>query len=444
MKKLLPIFAALLAAACTQQAEPVAYDAPQVEFPMENSVVDAVVGEPVTFEARLVSGDRVSCAWYIDDLMESSAQSFTYTFTEPGSYDVRFEASNGGGSVERSYTAIVTDAFEVVLSVGDSLEVSRRQLDRINVAAIVKKGSDIVHRWTVNGVEAGSEAYLDYTLNETGKIAVAYHGENSVGSFDKSFSVSIVERPLEMSYSIYDQTISVKKNQPVSITATAIYGGTGLVHSWYVDGVLKSSDATLTWTPVTGGLFLIKYEGVNAKGETAGRTWSVSVVSQGYVLDDFETGSSLASWWTLGQNSPGIELVDNPDKSGINTSDHCMKDNVAGTGGTSGYFDLKGKDITASGIDITQYNGIRIKVWLDKNPYYPRIQVNGTKYAPVSAPKFNGGWEELEFQFPSNFTSEQVITFRPMLKEDGNSISSGAVSDTNTRTVYIDDIEFLN
>ncbi len=434
----------LLAVACTQPAQPVQYELPQVRFPMENAVVDAVVGEAVTFEAEVVSGDKVSCAWYIDEVLEASSQSFTYTFSDPGSFQVRFEAHNGAGTVEKTYTAIVADKFSVRLSIGDSLEVSRLQLNGINVAAIVESGASVEHTWTVDGEVVCEEAFLGMKLLEARKYAVHYHGRNSVDSLDRSFTVNVLERPLEMSYSIYDESLTIKRGQEITITATAIYGGTGLQNKWTVDGTEVGTDASVTWSSSETGRFILKYTGVNGKGETASREWAISVMSAGYILDDFEGITALNSWWTLAQNSPGITLVDNPDKSGINTSDHCMMDSVAGTGGTSGYFDLKTAVIAEKGIDITKYNRIRFKVYLGKNKYYPRVQFNGTKYAPVNPPKFNGGWEELEYAFPSNFTASQTITFRPLLKEDGTNIASGAVTETNTRSVYLDDIEFVN
>lgn len=446
-KKLLSIVLALgslLLTSCNNEPQPVSYAAPVVYFPMENDVVDATVGTPVTFEVKLVEGEKVSLGWYVDDVLESSNEVFTHTFTTPGSFTVRFVAKNGSATVERSYTAIVADTFDVVLSVGDSLKVNRMQLAAANVAAIVNAGSNITHMWKIDGELAGEEAYLGVILPDAREYLVSYHGENEQGSLDRTFTIVGLERPLEMSYSIRDDAFSIKKGEQVSITATPIYGGTGLQHSWKVDGVEVSTTDTITWSSNVGGLFTITYDGVNAKGETASKKWLVTVVQLGYMLDDFETGDVLKAWWTLKQNTPGIELVDNPDQSGINKSKKCIKDSVTGTGGTSGYFDLKGSEIKKAGIDMTQYNSIRLKVHLGKNPYYPRIQVGGTKYAPVTPPKFNNEWEELLFQFPANFTAEQTITFRPLLKQDGNNIPSGPVTDTNTRTVYIDDIEFLN
>lgn len=437
---------------CREQAAPVEYDTPVVNFPSEETVVDAVVGQAVTFKAEIISGYKVSCTWSIDGVVEAASENFTYIFSEPGSYDVAFEAHNGGGKVERHYTAIVTDDFKMHLSVLDSAEITRLQLSNLNVAAIVDVGSDVEHSWTLVPSEPvgseplliGEDAFCGYFLENTGHYVVSYTGSNSSGSYSRSFAVNVVERPLELSYSIYDDAFSVSKGEKVSISVTALFGGTGLTHKWTVNGEDAGAGDTLDWSADEGGLYVIEYHGENARGETAGRSWSVTVISLEFMFDDFEEGDKLQSWWTLAQNTPGIELVDNPDRSGINTSAKCMKDSVTGTGGTSGYFDLKGAQIKKAGIDLTKYNTIRMKVYLGKNRYYPRIQFNGTKYPPVNPPKFTGGWEELVFKFPDKFSEEQNFTFRPLLQENGSNIASGAVTETNTRCVYIDDIEFLD
>ena len=92
---------------------------------------------------------------------------------------------------------------------------------------------------------------------------------------------------------------------------------------------------------------------------------------------------------------------------------------------------------------MTKYTGIRFKIYLGKNKYYPRVEYAGTKYASVSKPQFKDEWEVLEYRFGANLDATKNLTFRPLLKENGNNIDKGPVTETNTRTVYIDDIEFL-
>lgn len=328
---------------CEEDVTPLQHTAPQVTFPVQETSLTAVVGDPVEFRADIESGDKLTCGWYVDGTLEASTAEMTYTFSAPGDYEVRFEARNGAGKVEKSYAVKVADVLKMHLSVGDSTRIVRRQLDVLKVMAVVDAGSDVVHEWKVDG---------------KGPYTIAYHA-------------------------------------------------------------------------------------VNSKQETVDRTWTVTMVPSGALFEHFEDYTELPKWWTLKQNDPGIQLADNPKPEGINTSAKVLSDKVNGTGGTSGYFDLKLKDIPADKIDVTKYTGIRFKIYLGKNKYYPRVQYNDTRHQPVTKPQFRDEWEVLEYRFGANLDPTKTITFRPMLKEDGSNIASGAVTETNTRTVYIDDIEFL-
>ena len=288
------------------------------------------------------------------------------------------------------------------------------------------------------------KAYFDtFDLPEARVYTVAYAGTNAAGTFRKSFEVQATERPLEIGFSNNDETIACKDGAVVEIIATVKYGGTGVQHEWKVDGETVSTDAVFSRAFDGKGPYTIAYHAVNSKQETVDRTWTVTMVPSGALFEHFEDYTELPKWWTLKQNDPGIQLADNPKPEGINTSAKVLSDKVNGTGGTSGYFDLKLKDIPADKIDVTKYTGIRFKIYLGKNKYYPRVQYNDTRHQPVTKPQFRDEWEVLEYRFGANLDPTKTITFRPMLKEDGSNIASGAVTETNTRTVYIDDIEFL-
>ena len=430
-----------------KEAQPVQYKAPEVDFTMASDVIDARVGETVSFRAKVVSGDKVSAGWYIDDVLTSSSQAFDHVFEEPGSYRVRFEARNGAGVVSRDYTVNVSDKLSVTLSVGDSTVVSRLQLSYLKVAAIVEYGRNVTHELTVDGTVMGQEAYFGtLQLNEARTYAVHYRGSNIQGTYEKSFQVSVIERPLEISFSNTDEIIAILAGRTLTITATVLFGGTGLQQKWFVDDVLVSESPDLSYRFEEGGNYVLRYEGENAKGEKVTRSWNVAVTSTVKLFDDFEY-DAIGPWFNLGENQPGIELVDNPDKSGINTSDKCLRDRVNGSGSTSGYFTLKGPQmLSAAGFDISEYSGIRFMVHLGGNHYYPRIDFGGTKYPSVNPPKFNGEWEILEYKLPEGMTfdSTKNITFRMMYNEAGSNISGGGFDNpTNSRTVYIDNIEFF-
>ena len=451
--KLIPVISAILSlgilCSCEfrNEPQPVQYKAPEVEFTMPSEVIDAKVGDPVPFSAKVVAGDKVSTGWYINDVLTSSSQSFKYVFEEAGRYTVRFEARNGAGVVSRDYTVNVSDILSIALSTGDSTRVVRLQLEYLKIAAVVDYGKDVEHEWSVDGEVLCNEAFFGtFRLAEARVYNVHYRGSNASGSFSKDVEISVIERPLEIEFSNTDEIIAMLAGRTLSITATALFGGTGLQQTWYLDGEPAGTAAVFSHYFAAGGEYSLRYEAVNAKGETVTRNWKVNVTSTGRLFDDFEA-DAIGSWFNLGENQPGIELVENPHKGGINTSDKCLRDKVYGSGGTSGYFTLKApKMLSDKGFDVSEFSGIRFLVYLGKNKYYPRVDYGGTKYPSITPPKFNGEWELLEYKLPegTTFDNTKNIVFRMMLNEAGSNISGGNVdAEENNRTIYIDDIEFF-
>lgn len=430
---------------CEDDVTPLYHTAPQVKFPVAETSMTAKVGESVEFRAEIERGDRLTCGWYVDGTLEASTPTLDYTFTAPGEYEVRFEARNGAGQVGKSYAVTVSDVLEMYLSVADSARIRRLQLDNLKVMAVVTAGSDVRHEWSVDGEVCSDRAWFDtFVLSEARIYTVAYKGVNTAGSFTKSFEVEVQERPLEIAFSIPDAVISCKQGETVEIAATVLFGGTGVRHEWTLDGEAVSTAAAFSHTFWGDGPYKIGYRGENAKGETIAREWTVNILASGMLLDDFEGYTELPAWWRRGENSPGVTVEDNPKPEGINTSSKVMRDQVSGRHSTSGYFTLETSKILAGrDIDVSKCTGIRFKVYLGKNKYYPRVDIGGTKYAPVSEPKFKDEWEVLEYRFPFQIDPSKIIQIRPLLQQNGNNIAAGAVSDTNTRTVYFDDFEFL-
>lgn len=430
---------------CDKEASPLNHKAPEVTFPVSETALTASVGEPVDFKAQIVAGDRLTCGWYIDDRLEASTAAFSYTFTTPGNYNVRFEARNGAGSVGKSYTVTVSDILKMHLSVADSTRISRLQLSYLKVLAVVDAGSGVTHSWSVDGEVLSDKAFFDtFNLPLAKVYTVTYTGHNAVGNYTKTFEVEALERPLQIAFSNTASTISCKQGSTVELTATVEFGGTGIVHQWKVGDTVVSSTSAFSYAFTGAGPYTITYHAVNGKGETIDRTWTVNILPSGVLFESFESYTALPSWWTLNENNPGISLATNPKKSGINTSTTVLSDYVQGTTGTSGYFTLKTSMLlSGKNIDVSKYSKIRFKVYLGKNKYYPRIDIGGTKYAPIANPQFNDEWEILEYHFTFKFDPTKNIVFRPLLQSNGSSIASGAITDTNTRTVYIDDIEFL-
>lgn len=450
MGRIIRFFAVLSLAisvlACVDEPSPVKYTEPNVSFSTSEESISAMVGEPVELSAELLSGEKVSVLWFVEDEIVASSLKFSYSFDAPGTYSVRFVAKNGAGKVEKTYTVTVSDTFRVRLSVGDSTRIYRKQLSTLKVAAIVEAGSDITHNWLVNGELISDEAFFGtLKLDDVKDYNIEYHGYNGEGSFSKNFVVEVIERELEMSFSISDPVISLLAGRYLTISSRVMFGGTGLVQEWRKNGELIGTDSNLNWLFSEPGSYTLTFDAHNAKGETVHREWTVNVASSGIIFDDFESGPSLGAWWTLAQNIPGIQYSENPLKEGINTSAHCMIDAVNGTGGTSGYFDLTISKLIAAkpAIQISKYSILRFKAYLNGNNYYPFVQVNGKTQVPsLTPPSSSKEWIVLEYHFAEPFTASDKFTIRAMRDKNGNSIS-GRDELTNNRTVYFDDFEFV-
>ena len=460
---------------CEEDVTPLQHTAPQVTFPVQETSLTAVVGDPVEFRADIESGDKLTCGWYVDGTLEASTAEMTYTFSAPGDYEVRFEARNGAGKVEKSYAVKVADVLKMHLSVGDSTRIVRRQLDVLKVMAVVDAGSDVVHEWKVDGEVKSDKAYFDtFDLPEAKVYTVAYAGTNAAGTFRKSFEVQATERPLEIGFSNNDETIACKDGAVVEIIATVKYGGTGLVHAWKVGDEVVSTTAEFRHTFDAAGTYAVTYEGVNAKGEKKNASWTVEVSEDavGYMFENFESRDALPGHFINGNAAiEGTTLQENPYKTAVNPSNKVLRDLLLKESGTSGYFDMGFSHLT----DRSKYRAIRVKVYLGKNLYYPRMQINvlpdGKKNKLPS--KINGqpftssmkeadwkaliktddwnvfvydlidcGYQNADGSAVTNFGDITAVQFRPLSNFTGGSMS-GRDEETNNRTVYYDDFEFL-
>jgi hypothetical protein len=413
---------------------PVKNDVPQATFDREQSSISVTVHEPVTLKATVTTEGRVTSRWYVDDALEGSALNFSYIFIQPGVYKIKYVASNNAGEFSKEFTVTVSDILNVQLSTGDSTSIKRKQLEELILMAIVESGANITHEWKIDGQTVSTDALLhNFILSEVKNFNVTYTGVNAVGRVSKSLTVEVIERPLEITFSNNDENINLTKGDVLNITANVLYGGTGVVHSWKINNNEISNFATLSYTLPETGNFALSYHAVNAAGEEVNRTWTLYVSSGGFIFADFENGVKPSNFTT--SNSPGLTVVDNPNKSGINTSSKVLKDAVSGTGSTSGFFDFDLSQIP----NLSQYTGFRVKIYrIAGNNYFPYIKFGstGNNIAPVTMPVKFGEWETIEFIFDkSTYTKHQL---RPLSDNTGANITT-----VGDRTILMDDFELI-
>lgn len=430
------VAAALLLWQCVPQAEPLQHTAPQVRFLTETESLTATAGVPILLKAEPVSGDRLTTGWYVDGVLESSSDEFKFTFSAPGVHEIIYRASNGAGSVEKKYTVTVGDVLEIHLSVGDSTEVTRMEQSTLKFYAIVDMGSDVEHSWYVDDVKMCDKAFFGtYFLDSSADREVRYEGRNSVGSFRKSFTVKVDERPLSVKFSIGSATVNCAKGDELRISAEILHGGKGAVHKWFLGSEQVSDKSVLSYIFTAAGTYALSYECTNAKGEKVTHSWTVNVSdSSDVVFADFESGSFLCFEQKNGGSA--LSVVDNPLVSGLNRSSKVLKAEAPVTASTSGYFVILRSAIEARGIDLSQYKGIRVQfLWKGKTQLWPRMDIGGgKKLLPNGGILFDGDWETLEYDIDFS-TVKGNPQFRPFLTEDGKNINTKAMS---TREMYFD------
>lgn len=532
--------------------------APQVTFPVTESAVSAYVDDAVRFEAVIESPGPLSCSWFVDGKLMASTASMTYVFKAKGTYDVHFEASNTAGKVEKDYSVTVEGSPLKVEFSNEEETISCLPGEEVLITATVVAGDkEVVHEWKVGDEVISSTAEFKYTFDKMGSYTVAYKGVNADDiSFNRTWTVTVDELPLEIDFSVTDATIPCVQGNEVAITATVKNGGTGLTHEWKVGSDVVSTTAEFKHTFAEVGTFTVSYKGVNGKGEEKTGTWTVQVeekpleiefskaegtlksvkgdevaitatvkggatglthewkvdgdvvstttefrrtfdaagtytvtykgvntkseektaswtvvVSEagaGYMFENFETLSSIAADYIKEGNAGSLSLVNNPYQTTVNSSGKVLKvDMSKTTTGTSAFFDVY-LDKKLSGAERAKYKAIQVKVYLGKNEYYPRMlipksgnpnkmpcKINGQAFANnnASASEWKrliktDDWNVFVYDLEgcgygfADCSEFNQIQFRPLVNMSAGGMS-GFDAETNNRTVYYDDIEFL-
>lgn len=476
-----PVLALLGACAeeiVSEEQEPVS---PEVTYSTDGEELadgdklEVYANSPVRLEATVRTPGPVECAWYVtDDGVESKVAStpvVTYVFPEVGEYGIRFEAFNEAGQTGKSWTVNASGIpLEVTFDVdGETIESMVGETLAVNVT-VTGGGDGLTTTWTLTGEDGVPETIstsesLSYRLSAPGTYTLTYVGVNTYNiSVTEFWTVEVADLPLDVDFSMAGDAFSCTVGFPVGITATPVTGAEGIIHSWKVDGANAGTDASVKHTFTTAGDHTIEYSAENAIGETFSHTWTVTVMefAEGTMFLDFENGTTLSPYIS----DTHISLVDNPYKTGIDSSEKVIKaDKSSSTSGTSGYFNIKGIDID----NPAGYTTVRIKVYIGAAPYYPPIRlfpesgqvdlypcrINGQDFDTDAPSKtawnaliYTDDWNVLEYDIRdgglASFEGIEQIQPRPFTVDFSASQSTGATDPvTNPRIMYYDDFEFL-
>ena len=482
MKSMLIFFPVLaLLGACaeeivSEEQEPVS---PEVTYSTDGkeladgAKLEVYANSPVRLEATVRTPGPVECAWYVtDDGVESKVAStpvVTYVFPEVGEYGIRFEAFNEAGRTGKSWTVNASGIpLEVTFDVeGETIESMVGETLAVNVT-VTGGGEGLTTTWTLTGEDGVPETIstsesLSYRLSAPGTYTLTYVGVNTYNiSVTESWTVEVADLPLDVDFSMAGDAFSCTVGFPVGITATPVTGTEGVTHSWKVDGTDAGTDAVLKHTFTSAGEHTIEYHATNALDEEFTYKWTVTVKEYmtGYVLFPFEDGTRPSNF----NSASHVSVVANPYPDEFNSSAYVLKADKTDVkdGYTSGFFDIKNYELP----EAASYTKIRVKIWLGKAAYFPRMQflpgdkqvlpcrINGMDFDNEAPSKdvwnslvYTDTWNVFEYDVTdggyTDFSEINQLQPRPFVIDLNGSQSSGALSDTNTRLMYYDDFEFL-
>lgn len=446
-------------------------------------VINISVDSTMTFVAEISNTEDFSCAWYVEDEKMANTASFIYTFSDPGSFSVRFEASNQAGTAVRTFTVNVAGVpLEASWSVEDET-ISAKIGEEVQIEVTILSGDkDTRHSWKLDGEEVSVEKTFSRTFSEPGQHALTYLGTNRDNeTASRSWTLSISDLDLAATYTPLETQLETTEGAELKFSANVTSGVFGLVHSWKVNGETAGDRATFSYEFAAAGDYVVEHTASNAAGASLTHVWNVTVEKAAdpgpsepeegvFVYDTFENSAIGVSSYYIGNKVSNVnvmEVVDNPFRTSANSSAKVLLDHGSlMTWNSSGYFKFKINtlpDGTSIGVDErAKYTKLRVKIYLGDSGFTPLLQedAKSTKSTPcmingVAFDTSNPTMDEWNAAVKTNDWNVFVYDLTgPKYSSDVNSLAQTeqlqfrVFVDFNNngkagRDIYFDDIEFL-
>lgn len=189
----------------------------------------------------------------------STGESFSYSFATPGSYLIRYTASNSdGGSLVKTWPVEVEKIPVLPLAISFSIEEESFNLEEGKtgrISATVTAGGDgIVHEWKVDGTVVSTENKVAFSLSGVGTShIVSYKGENGAGELvSKTWTVNVIEASSVMFDDMEDATLGVSSfydgNKVNNVNVMEIVENPYKTAANPSDKVLLDRGSRITWS----------------------------------------------------------------------------------------------------------------------------------------------------------------------------------------------------
>ncbi|MCQ2183790.1 MAG: hypothetical protein MJY62_00060 [Bacteroidales bacterium] len=400
---------AVLFASCSGSADSTAPApvSPEVEYSINDTVLEISRGDVVDFHARVTTPGPVDCAWYVDGEKMAATARFIFRFEKAGTFEVSFRAFNSAGETERKYTVNAKgELLRIEFSnTAESISVWYDKLLEIT-ARVISGDYKVIHNWTLDDqiVSEGPSFSRTFVESEIGPHILKYRGVNGDdSSVERSWTIQVTDIPIVI----------------------------------------------LTYDDFETGGVPSEYIGNNNALSVVNNPHVTKVNSSAKVLYNNLSGST-------GSTSGYVRIAPSASKFPTKIRSKYNRIRVKMWMGTSNYFPYLQSQSTSAKRLPNFVNGQALTTSTGKvvaTGYITGYSAAEREYIAAQYKSLvkTDDWNIFEYD-PSTWTGlgyptlESLTTFefRPLSNVDGSNIASGAASaPDNLRYVYIDDIQLI-
>lgn len=259
-----------------------------------------IAGQSVSFSASVSGGvSPYTYDWYVNGNMALSGtqNSYSYTFSTPGTYTLYVTVTDGSGSTVKSNQVTVTvkpPPLQVTISPqSESVQTG----ESISFSSSVSGGEpSYSYAWYLNGNQVSNSNSFDYSFSASGTYNVYLVVKDSYGDSTQSSTstISVSQQP-KLEVSISSSSTSGIIGQTFTIMGDATGGTQPYSYQWYLNGnpVSGATGTSYDLSPLKAGTYSIYLEATDNSGTTAtSQTIQISVTSGTQTLSVTVEGNS--------------------------------------------------------------------------------------------------------------------------------------------------------
>ena len=140
-------------------------------------------------------------------------------------------------------------------------------------------GENVKFAWYVDNEKVSSTASVTWRFETVGTTVVKGEATDGEHTIDQSYTVTVTGTPLDVTYSVEEEEVDAVVDTPFTVSVTINGGDKQTVHAWTLDGEAAGEglEFSKTFTIEELGPHTLVYNGSNADGMTASKSWTVNV-----------------------------------------------------------------------------------------------------------------------------------------------------------------------